>query len=115
MSLENKENKDRTEVLEALWKKVMEDWNNEAVHDQFISKCREMCRLDFAVSKYLEREGDDLAKRKIEQIQLIMEYDLKAMLKQERINPSKINYTAWFLFFLIASIILWTILLKLFK
>lgn len=102
-------------ILEYNWVRVVEDWGDEKKHEQFISKCREHKRLDYAVKRYLERKEDEVALKRIQQIQLLLEYELKAMLKGERLEPKKINYVAWFLFFLIASAILWTILSNLFK
>lgn len=45
-------------VLEALWKRVTEAWDDDAVHGAFLRHCRETAQLGEAATRYAGMKGD---------------------------------------------------------
>jgi hypothetical protein len=45
-------------VLEALWKRVLDDWDDERGHDAFVEYCRQTNRLLEAAVRYRGMAGD---------------------------------------------------------
>lgn len=45
-------------ALEALWKKVLDDWDNEAAHGAFLEYCQSSGRLVEAAVRYRGMAGD---------------------------------------------------------
>ena len=54
----NSASSDRDPVLEALWKKVLENWNDDAAHRAFIDYCQTQDRLVEAAVRYRGMKGD---------------------------------------------------------
>jgi hypothetical protein len=49
---------DRDPVLDALWKKVLENWSDDAAHRAFIDYCQAQDRLVEAAVRYRGMTGD---------------------------------------------------------
>jgi hypothetical protein len=54
----NSGSSDRDPVLEALWKKTLENWDDDAAHRAFIDYCQEQDRLVEAAVRYRGMKGD---------------------------------------------------------
>jgi hypothetical protein len=69
-------------VLEALWKKVIDDWDTDASHGQFLQHCQATEQLAEAASRYAKMRGDrergESAKKKLEAVALLATSSLVA-------------------------------------
>ncbi|MCB9585556.1 MAG: hypothetical protein H6718_09165 [Polyangiaceae bacterium] len=45
-------------ILEALWKKVLDNWDDDAVHGAFMSHCQDTRQLPEAAARYKGMTGD---------------------------------------------------------
>ncbi|HVU04445.1 MAG TPA: hypothetical protein VHE30_21960 [Polyangiaceae bacterium] len=76
-------------VLEALWKKVLDAWDDEAAHGAFIEHCRATDRLLEAAVRYRGMAGDHVrgaaADKRLKAIALLA----VASLETERSTPAR--------------------------
>ncbi len=53
-------------VLSALWESLDEKWNDERIHESFLTACAEENNLAFAAKKYREqKDGDDASRHQL--------------------------------------------------
>ena len=45
-------------ILEALWKKVVDDWDDDSAHGAFLSHCQDTQQLPEAAARYKGMTGD---------------------------------------------------------
>jgi hypothetical protein len=97
-------------ALEALWKNVLDDWNDDRPHAVFLEHCQAHDRLAEAAVRYRgmtgDRERGAAARKRLEAVTLLA----FAKLEASRSGPAKtpIRHGAWLLvlFFLAASALL---------
>ena len=103
-------------ALEALWKKVVDDWSNDATHGAFLEYCESTNQLLEAAVRYRGMKGDHVrgpvAEKRLAAIALLA----VAGLERERSEPipARKNVALWIVvvFFLAASLALLTALGK---
>jgi hypothetical protein len=72
----------RDPVLEALWKRVTDDWDSEDAHHKFLEYCRAREQLVEAAVRYRGMAGDharaELAEKKLKGVALLAMTQLEA-------------------------------------
>src|SRR5262245_20622297 len=69
-------------LLEALWKNVVDDWDNDAAHGQFLQHCQSTEQLAEAALRYAGMRGDrdrgPAAKKRLDAVSLLATSSLLA-------------------------------------
>ncbi len=73
-------------LLEALWKKVIDDWDNDAAHGQFLRHCQSTEQLAEAALRYAGMRGDrdrgPAAKKRLDAVSVLATSSLFAVQSQ---------------------------------
>ena len=100
-------------LVDALWKKVLDAWEDEAVHGKFLQHCRDTRSLLEAAVRYRGMAGDHArgaaAERRLQGITALALADLELQ-KSSPARPAGTGTgvrVALILFFLTGSIVLW--------
>jgi hypothetical protein len=107
--------KERDAALDALWKHVLDHWDNDAAHGAFLEHCQSQAALDQAAMRYRGMKGDrdrgpGAEKRLTAVLMLAM-----SKLEVTRAEPKAASRALMFalmLFFLAGSLLLLTYLLR---
>jgi hypothetical protein len=95
-------------ALEALWKRVVDAWDDEAAHAAFLEHCRHHEQLVEAAVRYRGMVGDHArsaaAKKKLDAVALIAMAELDVTRQRERRPVSHASSYALLAFFLVATI-----------
>ena len=101
-------------VLEALWKKVLDDWQNDATHGSFLEYCQKSDQLLEAAVRYRGMAGDRTrgpsADKRLAAISLLALTRLESARTPPRSSMSKTTTMVLVLFFvgsLVALLFLW--------
>lgn len=77
--------------LNQQWQKVLQKFDNDQLHQDFINKCHLKLALNFAFQKYSDLEKtigfDSLCEKYIRQIELRLEQQFKAVSKKSSLKP----------------------------
>jgi hypothetical protein len=96
-------------ALEALWKRVVDAWEDEAAHAAFLEHCRRAERLVEAAVRYRGMVGDHarsaVAKKKLDQVLILAMTELDLSRQKER-KPAASHAASYTLiaFFVVATI-----------
>ena len=97
-------------VLEALWKKVLDNWDDDAAHGAFLEHCQSSQQLVEAAVRYRGMKGDrergELAEKRLKGVAILAMASLESMRSEQ---PKKTrNYTgiALSIMFIIGIILL---------
>jgi hypothetical protein len=83
-----------TDVVSALWERVLASWDDDAVHEVFIDQCASAGQLPYAAERYREHgdaaDGDDTAavQEEVERRLAMIQAKALATLQLER-QPAK--------------------------
>jgi hypothetical protein len=95
-------------ALEALWKRVLDAWDDEAAHVAFLDHCRQSDRLVEAAVRYRGMVGDRarsaLAQKKLDAVALLAMAQLDLSRQRERRPASHAASYALIAFFLVATV-----------
>lgn len=95
-------------ALEALWKRVVESWDDEAAHAAFLEHCRRSEGLVEAAVRYRGMVGDHArsagAKKKLDAVLLLAMAELEVSRPRERKSASHAASYALIAFFVVATI-----------
>jgi hypothetical protein len=95
-------------ALEALWKRVVDAWDDNAAHAAFLEHCRQSDRLVEAAVRYRGMVGDHarsaVAKKKLDAVALIAMAQLDVSRARERRPASHAGSYALIALFLVATI-----------
>lgn len=95
-------------ALEALWKRVVDAWDDEAVHAAFLEHCRHNEQLVEAAVRYRGMVGDHarsaVAKKKLEAVALVAMAQLDVSRQRERRPSGYAGSYALIAFFLAATV-----------
>lgn len=92
-------------TLEVLWKRVLDDWEDEATHSAFVDYCQRTGRLVDAAVRYRGMCGDrsraPASEKKLKAIALLAMAELEVVRQDERRTPTRIaRLVLLFAFFL---------------
>jgi len=97
-------------VLDALWKKVLDDWENEHVHGAFIDHCQTTGQLLEAAVRYRGMAGDHLrgaaADKRLKAIALVAMTNMESQRSEPPRDYSDVVKLVLILFFVAGSIAL---------
>jgi len=93
--------------FEALWQAVLKDWDEERVHDAFVSYCSQADNLVKAASRYREVEKEperaERAKKQLEKISALALAQMAALPRSEKVER---NGLLWFALVVIVGAVL---------
>lgn len=95
-------------TLEALWKRVLDDWDDEARHSAFLDYCQQTERLVDAAVRYRGMTGDrtraEIAEKKLKTVTLLAMARLEVARRSDRgAAPRRLGY-ALLAFFVVATL-----------
>jgi hypothetical protein len=98
-------------VLEALWKNVLERWENDAAHHAFLDHCQRHDALDDAATRYRGMKGDrergPIAEKRLKAVLMLAMSKLEAT-RSDRAASSPFSKLLLIFFFLSGSLaLLW--------
>ena len=95
-------------TLEALWKKVVDHWDDEHAHAAFLDYCRRGERLVEAAVRYRGMAGDHsrsvVAKKKLDAVAMLAMAELEVSRRKSRPPASHAGSYAMIAFFLVATL-----------
>ena len=95
-------------ALEALWKRVVDAWDDDAAHAAFLEHCRSNERLVEAAVRYRGMVGDHArsaaAKKKLDAVALLAMAQLDVARQRERRPAKHAGSYAMIAFFLVATV-----------
>lgn len=95
-------------TLEALWKKVVDHWDDEHAHTAFLEYCRRGERLVEAAVRYRGMVGDHarstVAKRKLDAVAMLAMAELEVSRQKPRPPERHAGSYAMIAFFLLATV-----------
>jgi hypothetical protein len=95
-------------TLEALWKRVIDEWEDEARHNAFLDYCQKRDRLVDAAVRYRGMAGDRerarVSEKKLKAVALLAMTRLEVTRVAERRSPSRALSYALIAFFVAATI-----------
>lgn len=95
-------------VLEALWKRVLDGWDEEATHSVFLDYCQKSDRLVDAAVRYRGMAGDreraQLSEKKLKAVALLAMTRLEVERLSDRSPPSRLGSYLLIAFFVFASV-----------
>ena len=96
------------QVLEALWKNVLDRWDDDAAHGAFIEHCQNSDQLVEAAVRYRgmagDRERGEQAQKRLNGIAVLALARLESLRTRERREPSRIGAYLLIAIFIAASI-----------
>ncbi len=101
-------------VLEGLWKRVLEDWDNDDRHGAFLNHCQATGQLVEAAVRYRGMKGDrdrgSSAEKRLGGVAILAMAHLDAERSRERPKPRRWGPIMLCVFFVLASVGLLAIL-----
>ena len=95
-------------VLEALWKNVVDRWDDDAAHSAFIDHCRQSDQLVEAAVRYRGMAGDReramLAQKKLNGIAVLALARLESLRTREKREPTRTTAYVLIAVFIAASV-----------
>lgn len=95
-------------VLEQLWKRVLDEWGDEATHSAFLDYCQRSDRLVDAAVRYRGMAGDreraPVAEKKLKAVAILALARLEVARLSDRSPPSRLGSYLLIAFFLVASL-----------
>lgn len=74
------------------WKAVVDDFENEKAHEDFIESCQRLEALNFAVSKYIDMKqalgGDEVCEQRLRQLQALQDLALRQSVQPAASRPA---------------------------
>ena len=96
------------QVLEALWKNVLDRWDDDAPHGAFIDHCQQSDQLVEAAVRYRgmagDRERGEQAQKRLKAIAVLALARLESLRTREKREPSRIGAYLLIAVFVAASI-----------
>jgi hypothetical protein len=98
-------------VLEALWKNVLDRWDNDAAHHAFLNHCQQHEALDDAATRYRGMKGDrergPIAEKRLKAVLMLAMSKLEST-RSDRADSSPMGKLLLISFFLSGSLaLLW--------
>lgn len=94
-------------ALEALWKRVLDNWEDEAAHSAFLEYCQRTDRLVDAAVRYRGMTGDraraQISEKKLKAVALLAMTRLEVARLIERRAPNRTAHYVLLLAFVLAS------------
>lgn len=95
-------------VLELLWKRVLDEWDDEAAHSAFLDYCQKSDRLVDAAVRYRGMAGDrdraQVSEKKLKAVAILAMTRLEVARLSDRSPPSRVGSYLLITFFLVASL-----------
>jgi hypothetical protein len=95
-------------VLESLWKRVLEHWDDDGAHAAFLEYCRERERLVEAAVRYRGMAGDHarsaIAKKKLDAVLLVAMAELEVSRRTDRRPVGHAASYVLIAFFILATV-----------
>lgn len=95
-------------TLEALWKRVVDHWDDDKAHSSFLEYCTSSDRLVEAAVRYRGMVGDharsEVAKKRLESVTVLAMARLDAARRTERPTAGRAGSYALIAFFVFATI-----------
>jgi hypothetical protein len=95
-------------TLEALWKRVIDEWEDDARHAAFLDYCQKSDRLVDAAVRYRGMAGDreraQVSEKKLKAVALLAMTRLEVTRVAERRSPSRALSYLLIAFFVVATI-----------
>ncbi len=99
------------------WKMLMEDFTDEAKHEDFVRNCHQLEAMNFAFNKYNDMKqalgGDDLCERMLKRVQKLSEISVESAVKVDPRSATVSKAKSWTsyiipgIYILCAILILW--------
>jgi hypothetical protein len=103
-------------VLEALWKNVLDRWDNDAAHHAFLEHCRIYDALDEAAVRYRGMKGDHDrgpgAEKRLTAVLMLAMSKLEVSRAEPKAASSAVTKLVLILFFLVGSLLVLRYLLR---
>lgn len=93
------------EAAAQLWDQVLEEWEDETLHQEFLRLCLEGESLSFAAQCYRGRD-DEIAKAQLTKLTSIGVQAMQAAELPGRLNPKVFRIVGWVLFFVLCAALL---------
>jgi hypothetical protein len=95
-------------VLEALWKNVVDRWDDDAAHRAFIEHCERSEKLAEAAARYRGMSGDrqrgEQAQKRLGAIAAVAMAKLETLRTREKRAPSRAAAYALIMIFIVATV-----------
>jgi len=103
-------------ALEALWKHVLDHWDNDAAHHAFLDHCQRQEALDQAAARYRGMKGDrdrgSGADKRLTAVLMLAMSKLEVSRAEPKAASSALTKLLLILFFLVGSLVVLTYLLR---
>ena len=97
-------------VLEALWKKVLDNWEEDAAHGAFLEHCQSTQQLVEAAVRYRGMKGDrergEVAEKRLKGVAILAMASLETTRSEKPRRTNRYTGIALIILFVIGSILL---------